>query len=183
MKQLRESLGKIDLPIIDKVLFEVKLRHEILNSDTSVEIGFPIRKPTTLKEIKKHWVIAKVYSLKDKVKFWIDKSDGFELDFKFKIRLSKLFRIIKFMENLPYLIRIAKEIEVRKKLLDQYNKLKLEQKNNKVNFIQAKPLRIGLISVENAIANIENDLYEIKEFNNLEIHEPIQYTTRIIKDS
>ena len=87
------------------------------------------------------------------------------------------------MENLLYLIRIAKEIEVRKKLLDQYNKLKLEQKNNKVNFIQAKPLRIGLISVENAIANIENDLYEIKEFNNLEIHEPIQYTTRIIKDS
>ena len=106
LKQLRESLGRTDIPFVDKVMFEAKVRYEILNSDTSVELGNPIIKPTTLKEIKKHFVIAKVYNLKDKVKFWIDTSrrkfdklNPFELDFKFKIRLSKLFGIIKLMDE------------------------------------------------------------------------------------
>jgi len=50
---------------------------------------------------------------------------------------------------------------------------------NKSNVHSIRPFSIGLNPVRNDFTNVEKSIYEIKEFNNLEIHEPIQFNKLI----
>lgn len=160
--------------LLRKKEVNVEIGNDVLSSEEEIrELGFDF--------------LPKTYEIYG-IKFWFDKSrkDGIELDFSFNCGLNDIIKAYKFIENLPYLIRIAKEIEVRKKLLDQYNKLKLEQKNNKVNEIQAfkiTPKTDLSKCFRNDLEKEYKILNEINDLSILVIHKPIQYHYRTAKDS
>ena len=131
-KQIAKRYSVLDtlkiFELLSKKEVNIEIGNDVLSSEKEIrELGFEF--------------LPKTYEIYG-TKFWFDKSrhNGIELDYSFNCYLDDIVKAFKLIENLPYLIRIAKEIEVRNKQLECYNKLKLEQKNNKVNFIQASKI-------------------------------------------
>lgn len=54
---------------------------------------------------------------------------------------------------------------------------------NKKHVHGIRPFSIKNNPIKNGTSNFERNIYEINEFNNMVIDEPIHYTTRIVKDS
>jgi len=115
-------------------LLEGFLRRE----EFTIELGNKVIYPE-LEQIKKDFVIGKWYNIYKKLSYQFDKSWGkLELDFRFKIRLNDLVKILKLIE---------------------------EFKLYKKGILTIEPFNLENKSLKNVIANSENNIYENNQTN------------------
>lgn len=177
-KQIAKRYSFLDtlkiVGLLRKKKVSIEIGNDVLSSEKEIRnLGFEF--------------LPKTYEIYG-IKFWFDKSrnNEIELDFSFNCYLDDIVKAFKLIENLENEIRIVRALERHNKLLEQYNKLKIEIKNNKVNLIQAferKPSNDKGYNLKNDFLLEYKNFNEINDLSILVIHEPIQYTTRIIKDS